>query len=315
MKKSTLILAGIFAVLVIAFLLSKRGPQVERGELSTSLAELDTLTVSRIQIQKPDEAFTFEKRGEVWMVTSPMEYRANQDFVTGMLKTFVDLRVEDQRTNNPAKHGSFQVDTTGTEVTFFAAEQELVCLIIGKTSQDYSHTFVRESTSPDVYSVKGVLSGQLNRTLDTWRDKTIFQAEKTDITQLSLVHPDESLTLYWTGGNWVMATETEDNLAVDQPTVDRMLTTLSNFRASLFPKEEEYALVDFEHPDFRVELTTIDGTTILSMVEEKEQNRYFVHKNGNPTIFQVYKGTISNLMKKAEDLKAKEEAPPPPPSQ
>jgi hypothetical protein len=316
MKKSTLILAGIFVVLIIAFLLSKRGPQVERGELSSSLAKLDTLTVSRIQIQKPDEAFTFEKRGEEWMITSPVEYRANQDFIKQMLKTFVELRVEDKRTDNPEKHGSFEVDTTGTEVTFFAGESKLVCLIIGKTSQDYSHTFVRENASPDVYSVKGVLSGQLDRNLDTWRDKTIFQAEKTDITQLALVYPEDSITLYWTGGNWVMATDTEDNLSVDQPTVDQMLNTLSNFRASLFPKEEEYAEVSFEKPDFRLDLTTIDGTTTLRMVEEEEQNRYFVQKEGDPTIFQVYRGTVSNLMKKAEDLKAKEEAPPPsPPSQ
>jgi len=313
MKKSTLILAGFFFVLVFAFLLSKRGPQVERGALASSLAELDTLTITRVQIHKPDEAFSFEKRDGEWMISSPTEYRANQDFVRQMLTTFVDLRVEDQRTNNPQKHANFEVDTSGTEVTFFAGEKELVCLVVGKTSQDYSHTFVREKSSPDVYSVRGVLSGQLNRSLDTWRDKTIFKADKTDITQLTLVHPDQTIQLDWSGGNWVMSTETEAKLAVDQPAVDRMLTTLSNFRASLFPGEEEYAGVDFTKPDFRIDLMTVDGQTSLSMVEEEEQNRFFVRKQGEPTIFQVYKGSVSNLIKKVEDLKAKEEATPAPP--
>jgi hypothetical protein len=110
-----------------------------------------------------------------------------------------------------------------------------------------------------------------------------------------------------------MSTEAEANLAVDQPTVDRMLTTLSNFRASLFPGEQEYAGVDFLKPDLRVDVATQEGTTTLRMIEEKEQNRYFVQKEGDPTIYQVYKGSVSNLIKTAADLKAKEEAAPAPP--
>jgi hypothetical protein len=31
-----------------------------------------------------------------------------------------------------------------------------------------------------------------------------------------------------------------------------------------------------------------------------------VQKEGDPTIYQVYKGTVNNLMKKVDDLKAKE---------
>ena len=310
MKKSTLILAIIFIVLVIVVLITRRGPKVERGTLELKLAKLDTLTVSQIDIKKPDEGFIFHKGDGQWMITSPVEYKANQDFVRQMLSTFVDLRVEDKRTENPEKHGMFEVDTAGTEVTFFAGDEKLLTLIVGKTSQDYSHTFVREMNSPEVYSVKGVLSGQLNRNLDSWRDKTIFKAEKTDITQLALVYPEETITLYWTGGNWTISTGEMDNVLADQQTVDQMLNTLSNLRASLFPKEEEYAEVNFDKPDFRVDLTTIDGNTVLRMVEEEEQNRFFVHKEGDPTIYQVYKGTVSNLMKKVDDLKAKEEEKP-----
>ncbi|MFQ6091932.1 MAG: DUF4340 domain-containing protein [bacterium] len=309
MKKSTLILAVVFVVLVGVVLITRQGPKVERGTLASSLAKLDTLTVNQIQIKKPDEEIIFEKRNGQWMITAPIQYRANQGFVRQMLSTFIDLRVESAISENPDKHGKFQVDTTGTEVAFLAGDRRLVSIVVGKPSQDYSHTYVRQSDSPEVSLVKGVLSGQLNRNLDTWRDKTIFAAEKTDITQLALVYPEETITLYWSAGNWMMAAGGEESLAVDQPTVDRMLNTLSNFRASLFPKEEEYEGVRFDEPDFRVDVTTVDGTTLLRMVEEKEKNRYFVQKEGEETVFQVYRGTVSNLMKKVEDLKAKGEPP------
>ena len=306
MRKSTLILAVIFVVLIILVLMTRQGPKVERGALASRLAKLDTLTVTRITITKPDEELTFTKSGEEWMITSPAEYRANQDFVRQMLKTFVEMRVESSISENPEKHGKFEVDTAGTEIVFYQGDSELVSLIAGKPSQDYSHTYVRETDLPEVFLVKGVLSGQLNRNLDSWRDKTIFAAEKTDITQISLVYPDETISLYWTGGNWTISTEEIDNLVADQQTVDRMLTTLSNFKASLFPKEEEYAGVDFDKPEFQIDITAVDGTTVLRMIEEKEQNRYFVQKEGDPIIYQVYKGTVSNLMKKVDDLKAKE---------
>lgn len=314
MKKPTLVLAGIVIVLIIFLLVLthflKPKSTVERGDLESSLTKLDTLTVTQIQIKKQDGVFTFNKSGDQWIITSPIEYKANQSFVRQMLHAFVDLRVEDKRTDNPEKHTKFEVDTTGTEVTFLTEDKGPVALIIGKTSQDYSHTFVREKDSDDVYSVKGILSGQLNRNLDSWRDKTIFKADKTDITQLALVYPEETITLYWMGGNWTISTGEMDNVIADQQTVDQMLNTLSNFRASLFPGEEEYAEVNFDKPDFRIDLTTIDGTTVLRMVEEKEQNRFFVHKEGDATIFQVYRGTVANLMKKVDDLKAKEEESP-----
>ena len=309
MRRSTLILAVIFFVLVIAVLITRRGPQVERGTLAFSLMKLDTLTVTQIQITRPDEEITFEKSDEQWIITTPIQYRANQDFVRQMLSTFVELRVESSISENPEKHAKFEVDTAGTEVSFWAGDAQLLSMVVGKTSPDYSHTYVRESDSPEVCLVKGVLSGQLNRTLDTWRDKTIFAAEKTDITELALVYPDETITLYWTGGTWMIATDEVDNVLADQEKVDRMVNTLSNFRASLFPKEEEYEGADFEKPDFRVDITPIDGKTALRMVEEKEQNRFFVQKEGEETVFQVYKGTVSNLMMKVDELKAKEEEP------
>ena len=278
--------------------------------MASRLAQLDTLTISQIEITKPEEELTFQKSDGLWMITSPVQYRANQDFVRQVLTTFVELKVESSISENPEKHSKFEVDTAGTEIVFYAGDSKLASLVVGKTSQDYSHTYVRETDMPEVFLVKGVLSGQLNRNLDSWRDKTIFAAEKTDITQLSLVYPDETITLYWTGANWSISSGEIDNLIADQETVDRMLTTLSNFRASLFPKEEEYEGVNFDQPEFQIDVTTIEGITVLRMIEEKEQNRYFVQKEGDPTIYQVYRGTVSNLMKKVEDLKAKEETQP-----
>jgi hypothetical protein len=247
MRKSTLILAVIFVVLIVVVLVTRQGPKVERGALASRLAKLDTLTVTQIGITKPDEEVIFKKSGEQWNITSPVEYRANQDFIRQLLKTFVEMRVESSISENPEKHSKFEVDTAGTEIVFFEGDSKLVSLVVGKTSQDYSHTYVRETDLPEVFLVKGVLRGQLDRNLDNWRDKTIFAAEKTDITQIALVYPDETITLYWTGGNWTISSGEIDNLVADQGTVDRMLTTLSNFKASLFPKEEEYAGVDFDH--------------------------------------------------------------------
>ena len=310
MKKSTLILAVIFVALIIVVLVTRQGPKVERGALASNLAKLDTLTVSQITITKPDEELILTKSAEQWNITSPIEYRANQDFVRQMLKAFVEMRVESSISENPEKHGKFEVDTAGTEIAFYVGDESIVSLIVGKTSPDYSHTYVREAGLPEVFLVKGVLSGQLNRSLDSWRDKTIFAAEKTDITQLSLVYPDETISLYWTGGNWTISTADISNLVADQATIDLMLNTLSNFKASLFPKEEEYVGVNFDKPDFQIDITTVDGTTVLRLIEEKEKNRYFVQKEGDPTIYQVYKGTASNLMKRVDELEAKEtEAP------
>ncbi len=311
MKKSTLVLAVVFIILIIAVLLTQKGPRVERGNLASSLAELDTLSVTKIQIMKPAETVTFERSGEQWAITSPVAYRANQDLVNMMLKSFVGLAVESSISENPQKHVLFQVDSSATQIAFYAGEKELTSLVVGKTSPDRSHTYVRQAGDDAVYLVKGMLSGQLNKNLDGWRDKTIFKAEKTDITQITLVYPQERIVLDWNGSDWMMTGGGQANLAVDQTMVDKMLTTLSNFQASSFPRAEELQSVHFNVPDFRVELTTVNGLATLRLVEEKEKNRFFVQKEGDETIYLVSRGALNTIMKKVEDLKAKEGQTPP----
>jgi hypothetical protein len=284
MKKSTLYLAVVFVILIIAVLLTQKGPRVERGNLASSLAGLDTVSVTRIQVLKPVETVTFEKSGQQWAITSPVSYRANQDLVNMMLKSFVGLAVESSISENPEKHALFQVDSTATQIAFYAGQKELASLVVGKTSPDRSHTYVRQTGDDAVYLVKGMLSGQLNKNVDGWRDKTIFKAEKTDITQITMVYPQEKIVLDWNGADWMMTGAGQANLAVDQTVVDKMLTTLSNFQASSFPKPEEYQAVNFAMPDFGVDLITVGGPATLRMVEEKEKNRFFEKKDGDETI-------------------------------
>ena len=318
MKKSTIILIIIFVVLIgVFYLSSKKEGKVKPGEAGT-LFDIDSTQVSTIQLVKDQESVTLEKRGDEWFLSAPVDYRANQRYVEELVGNASHLRIESMVSDKPEKHGKFEVDSTGTEATIYAGGQSFA-FVVGKASSDYSHSYVRKKDADEIYMVKGMIKRYYSKRLNDWRNRTIFDFDQETVDKLDVFNESGKTTFAKTDTGWVVHVG-EESFVADEDKVNRLLRSLSSMRASDFrdekPKteeatqpekeeEEEMEALDFSKPDVRVEMSfDFGGFEALSgLPETDEKQRCFVKKDGDDTVFIVYKSALTHIMKPPKEFK------------
>ena len=319
MKKSTLVLVIVLVLLIGAlYLVSQREAKVDPSGFR-ALFDIDSTQVGAIRIVAAHDSIALQKRGGQWFLTQPIEYPAEQRYVEELIGNASGLRVESLVSDKPEKHAKFEVDTSGTEVTISAGDRSHV-FIVGKASSDYRHSYVRKKDGKEVYLVKETIKRYYDRRANEWRDRTIFDFDKDTVNRL-VTHTDEGKTSFARADTGWVVRAGEDSFAADDNAVDRLLSSLCNLRASDFGDmdmqseagEEREAQAqgepDFSKPEIRVEIGFDSGAfAALSAVPEGEQKyRYFVKKDGDDTVFIVYKSTLRQMVKKPEEFR---KAPP-----
>ncbi len=302
-----IVLGAVLAAFVVAWGVQRwqQGRLVASAPARTLDIQPDRVT--GLRITKPGSpAVAIERVAGAWRIQSPGDYRANEQVVTGVLETLDSLALVDVVSTNPAKRGTFQVDSTGTRVQVLEGEKTVLDVVVGKSSPDFSHTYLRPEGGDEVYRADGMLSYNFNKRVDDWRDKTILDLDPAGIVRLTLEYPKEKSQVVlakrdttWTVAAAGGAAEVADSLAVAQ-----VLRSSAKLSTVNFATPEETATVDFAQPDFRLQVDTDGGSHTVTFVEG-ESGKMYAQRSGDATLFQLYKNSLTNLMKKAEDLRPK----------
>jgi Domain of unknown function (DUF4340) len=306
------ILAAVFVLLALLLVWQRyqRREIVTAGPAET--IQLDPETVTRVQIHTKDGNVELERAGSEWKLVQPIEYPANTDLVNTMLKAVGDLKLEDIISTNPENRSTYQVDSTGTTVDVWTGDKKALALVVGKSTSDWTHTFVRRADGDDVYRADGVLTYQFNRRPDDWRDKTIFKADEKDIHSIVLSYPKdhrEFAIVRTDSTHWGVRNPSGSTQPGDSLTIARTVGAAGRLMTVNFATPEEASAADFSQPDFRLAVEAGGTTTGVSFVAVDE-SKMLAKKDGNDTVFSIYKSNLGNLMKDEQELltgKKKEE--------
>jgi hypothetical protein len=303
------VLAVVLGVLVGIWLLQRqRQGQVIVSE-PVETVSVDPGRVTRLRIEKADaEPVELARVAGSWKITSPIDYRADEAVVSRVLRALEALELEDVVSTNPEKRSTFQVDdSSGTHVEVFAGDESVLSVVVGKSSPDFSHTYVRQVDGDEVYRAVGVLTNNFNKRVDDWRDKTILSLDQENIAKVTLDYPKEKAQLVLARADtlWTLQVEGGQPEVADSLSVVNLLRTASRLTTVAFVSEADSLALDFDTADFRVQVETDSEKHSVQFVEG-EENKYYARKQGEETIFQLYKSNLTNLMKKQEDLRPKE---------
>lgn len=135
------ILAAVFAVLVVAFLILKQGGS---GNSANALLFPDLKSqvndVSVLRIRNGNETITVEKPGETWAVRERDGYPADVDILRELLLALADAKVIEHKTSRPDKYHLIGVndpadeDSEAVEISINGDGVEYV-VFLGKTAQ------------------------------------------------------------------------------------------------------------------------------------------------------------------------------------
>jgi hypothetical protein len=303
--KTLRILVVVLAVLVGLLLVQRhqRNEIVVTGPAAT--IKIDPEKVTRVTIRRPGESVELERAGSEWKLTKPVTYPANGDLVQGMLKQVEELNLEDVISKSPASRATYQVDSTGTTVELWTGDKRALGMVVGKSSSDWTHTFVRYSDRNEVYRADGVIAYSFNRKGDEWRDKTIFKLEPKNIQQIHLDYPKEKQSIALVRADsthWKVQEGSAAAAAADSGTAARLVANVARLLTVGFATPAEAAGKDFGQPDFRLAVQTATGTQGVNFLTVDEA-KMLAKADGNATLFSLYKSNLGNIMKKAEELR------------
>lgn len=287
MKKGQILIAlsVLVVLLILALLLYKSPYDAKREKPNVAVPTMTADTISSIEITNPpaDAAknVTLTKQGDAWMVTAPQKFKADPNIVKSTVDKLAEFEVTGIRSKKAAKHDLFEVtDEKGINVKVNTNDGKTFTFILGKNSKDFRNSFIRLPGDDNVYVIKGAIKSYISRELSAWRDKTIFDLDKTAVKSVSISEKQGKKTSITTferkdDGTWFVPDKPD--FPADKNKVESLVNQLATLRTQDFIDEpgplSEYQL---DNPDMVVKITMKDNQEhVLLIGKANEKNQYY----------------------------------------
>ncbi len=294
MKRSNLILLGILLILVAAVVIVLQQPgerSADAGSAET-LISYDSAAVDKLEIVSRNGNVVLQKEGATWMLTSPLRTPAATEAVTAAISRGRDLRPTGLVSSNPEKQSVFKVDSLATLVRISCQGAEVAAFRLGKNDQSWSGTFVRREGSNDVYLVQGVLGYVFEKSVDDWRNRTIFATPQESIQSVRFQYGDTTFTLAFTDSMWTV----DGDSATDGP-VRAFLGAVSALTADRFVDSATVSL-----PQLTATLE-IQGT-VVRFYRQTESGNYYVTTSRSPQVYEIQGWRASQVLRRRAEFRA-----------
>ena len=274
MKIKALIL--VLLVLVTIFVISKLYDG-KKGEstLLTDLIEVDTADISGICFypQSYDKKeLKLHKVGNEWKLSyDDKTVTADQNAIKSILTELDGLKPKRLVSNSEEKWEKYELtDSLGTSIRIESNGEIVTSLMLGKFNYNEQTrtgvSFVRLTDDTKVYSTDGFISMAFNREPNTFRNRSLIQAESNDWTRITFNYPaDSSFTLSSNNGTWML-----DGLQVDSMTTANYVSSLSRLGGNDFIDDDFNSTM--AQPDYTItieganqSIITLDAYNIVSL--------------------------------------------------
>jgi hypothetical protein len=309
MKKTVFLLGGILLLCVIVYyILTQKERRTFAPVQTENFITLDSAGVESIQFGKFDTRMAFRKVGASWFMVEPDSLRADDEAIGQLLNAARHLEVGEIISSNPNKQSFFQVDSfTGTTISFFTKTGLQASLVVGKMSKDLMHTYMRKVGSDEVYLGSSFFGQIAQRSVEEWKDRSIFVFDPHKIQELEFQSPKERFKLIRTDSLWDLSLYPyRETVRANEARVNDYLQTLSGMKGDEMAKRAEIAQLDFDKPEMELKVTLVDGREVKLFVARTYPgtDRFFARTDQAPNVFVLYEYTFKRLSKKPEDFQS-----------
>lgn len=256
--------------------------------------------LSRVELAAKKQAIEFGRNKDQWQIVKPKPLRADDSKVQDLVRKLSDAKMDlsgsddDQKKAVAAFNSGTPVATA--KVTDASGSEELQ---VRKNKDDY---YAKSSAVEGVYKVASDLGTALDKNVDDFRNKKLFDFGFTDPDKIE-VH-DSARTYFLTkgGADWFSA----DGKKVDAMGAETVLEKVRDLSASKFVDS------GFTTPTVEVTVTSNGGKSVEKVLMAKDGDHFVAKRDGEPALYQLDPVTVTGLQKAAEDMKPAAEPKPEP---
>ena len=231
MSRSTWTLLAILLLLIgLAVIIVQRPGERPRSDVTeVMLVSFDSSAVNHIEVHSADGTITLQKDNGVWMLASPIRYRADPTAVETAIGKARAIPVKSVVSSNADKYSLFKVDSSGTSLRLYSGNTLLASIYIGKLSSTYNETYVRKDGATDVILADGMFEYIFSKPLKDWRDKSIIAIKRDEIQRVRFVYGDTTFALARVDSGWTL-----DGVKAAGAPIERLMGALGGFTADGF---------------------------------------------------------------------------------
>jgi hypothetical protein len=247
------------------------------------------LTRADLISAKSDIEFGKNNQGD-WEILKPQPYRADSFQVEELLRKLTDAKMDLSGSADDAKKAASafaagqQVATV--KVTDASGTQTLD---VRKNKDDY---YARSSVVKGTYKVSSDLGKELEKPLDDFRNKKIFDFGFSDPTKIEVQQGTNAKTLTRSGTDWKINGKT-----MDPGTVQAFIDKLRDLSATKFVTS------GFTTPELSVAVTSNDGKRFEKAEFAKTADGYIARRENEPALYQLDAKSVNDLLDASKAIK------------
>ena len=275
-------------------------------------ADFDKVSQINLLTQKPVGKLdvTFARVKDSWQILNPQPLRADSTHVDELIRSLQDAKLDNSAASDDKKDAAAFAGAAlfaTVKLTSPAGTQQLeIHKAVAKTKPNNNKDksgqapatapadyYARSSVVSGVYKIPETLATSLDKSLDDFRDKKLFDFNYPDPDKIEIHDGAHSYFLTRSGSDWWGP----DSKKIDPSTVQPLVDTLRDLSATKFPDS------GFTAPALEITVTSNGGKRTEKVLVSKNADRYIAKRESEPSLYELTPSSVPDLQKYAAALK------------
>jgi hypothetical protein len=269
--------------------------------------DLAAADLNKIEIQRADETYAFEKADADWKLAVPVKADVESKRVAELVSDLariegVDLITDAPKEDDLSKVYGLAKPALSATLHFKDAKKPAQVLSIGKQRDGKAEYYARIDKGP-VFTVRKDLRDDLDRTSLSYRPLQLWQLDPDTITELTLQGESAPFTLKRDGKEWKVSGPFESRVPGFE--AEDLVMDVARLRAERFEKhaDKNLAAYGLDKPAYKLALNAKEKRVLdVGKKVSPTDHARFARLEGSEAIFVLDEKTIAPLKRNAFDL-------------
>ncbi len=255
------------------------------------LLTFDSNRLTRIELASAKSDIEFGKNNQnEWQIVKPQPYRADSFEVEELLRKLTEAKMDVSGTPQDTKKvdAAFAAGqpVATAKVTDAAGTQSLE---VRKNKDDY---YAKGTAVQGVYKLSSDLGKELEKPLDDFRNKKIFDFGFSDLSRFEIQQGSGDKAYVRTGTDWKLNGTTMDSGAV-QALIDKLRDLAAT----------KFATSGFTAPALTISVTWNDGKRTDRAEFAKANDGYIARRASEPALYQLDNKAVNDILEASNAIK------------
>jgi Domain of unknown function (DUF4340) len=246
--------------------------------------------ISRLDLIEKNQEIEFGRNKEEWQILKPKPLRADSvkvgELVGKLTDAHMDLPGSDKGATETASAFAHATRVATAKVTDPSGTQELQ---VHKNKDTY---YAKSSVAEGVYKVDSSLGQALDKKLDDFRNKKLFDFGYNEPSKIEMHDGSKVYFLSKGGADWW-----QNGKKMDAGSVETLISDLRDLSASKFVDS------GMTQPTIELTVTSDDGKRVEISSIAKSGDGFIAKRENDPTLYYLESSPVDALQKAAADIK------------